>query len=316
MNNDTPVQLSELKRFQIEENISQIAQLCNNLFEAVYIVNTDSEIVYVSNQLEKKLGFNSDEILGKRCCQNIFSRFCVSEDDSCTRSCPVHQVLSKKIMIETDAVLFNKKGNNHPFQIRIVPLTKPDGQISNAAIILKDRLPDIRARQYVGALKKLASLDHLTELPNRRNVEISLEKRFEERQRYGWTFGVLFIDIDHFKRINDKYGHDMGDETLKKVAKIFQKQQRPFDVLGRWGGEEFVIIVSNITAKQLALVAERFRRSVAEFPFQVNHHSIQLTISIGGAIVQPGDTPGLLVQRADELMYKSKQKGRNRVTIE
>jgi diguanylate cyclase (GGDEF)-like protein len=138
----------------------------------------------------------------------------------------------------------------------------------------------------------------------------------EELRRYGWDFGVIFIDIDHFKEVNDTYGHAVGDGVLRMVAHALKNSLRSFDFVGRWGGEEFIIILPNITSDVLAMVAERCRAKVQECTFQTEGRELSVTISAGAVLAEPGEEVDQVVKRADVLMYRSKHGGRNRVTVE
>jgi diguanylate cyclase (GGDEF)-like protein len=164
-------------------------------------------------------------------------------------------------------------------------------------------------------LEKTAHVDTLTNVANRRLAEIKLSAKFNEMQRYGWTFGLLFIDIDHFKKINDVYGHDVGDETLKMVARIFMDNTRASDIVARWGGEEFIIIIPSVNKEKLCSVAEKLRLLVEKSRLKTDLGDIQVTISVGATLVHSSDTIESLVKRADELMYRSKISGRNRITV-
>jgi diguanylate cyclase (GGDEF)-like protein len=126
---------------------------------------------------------------------------------------------------------------------------------------------------------------------------------------------LLFGDIDRFKGFNDTYGHDVGDRVLRMVASTLRDNVRGDDVVGRWGGEEFVVLVQG-TSSQADVVAlgEKLRALVEASRLDLPKESVTVTISLGATLLQPGDSPESLVRRADLLMYRSKEAGRNRVT--
>ena len=165
-------------------------------------------------------------------------------------------------------------------------------------------------------LEKLSSLDPLTNLPNRRSMETSIAARMAETRRYDVTFGVLFVDIDRFKAVNDAHGHETGDQVLRLVAKTLARSLRPFDVCGRWGGEEFLAIILNVDTLQLEVVAERVRALIAQTRIPLGGDHMSVTASIGGTLAQAGDSLESLVDRADRAMYASKMAGRNRITLD
>jgi diguanylate cyclase (GGDEF)-like protein len=167
----------------------------------------------------------------------------------------------------------------------------------------------------VKELEALAMMDSLTELPNRRYMEKELAASISEWDRYGLPFGVLFIDIDHFKTFNDTWGHDVGDRVLKYVARTFTSNSRPFDVYGRWGGEEFIGLVRNVHADGLAEIGERLRMLVAGSYILEQGEKLAVTVSMGATVFKDGDTARSVVERADALLYESKASGRNRLTL-
>jgi diguanylate cyclase (GGDEF)-like protein len=165
------------------------------------------------------------------------------------------------------------------------------------------------------AFEKLAYVDPLTGAANRRYAEITLHARYEEFQRYGWPFGVIFIDIDRFKSINDECGHAAGDEVLKMVAKTLMNSARSFDVVARWGGDEFIAVIANVEKEQLIATANRFRNLV-EQSSRVSGPVQQVTISLGATLARSDDTEAAVLERADRFMYTSKSAGKNRVTTD
>ena len=170
-------------------------------------------------------------------------------------------------------------------------------------------------QEQVEELKKLALIDPLTGLPNRRHLETQLHSRLEELRRSGIGFGLLFLDVDHFKQFNDRYGHDIGDQVLTIVANTLSFSVRPFDIMCRWGGEELAGIFPHTDEATLEAIAERLRILVAHSRVDTGSGVLTVTVSIGGTVAGPDHSAASLVKRADTLMYASKTHGRNRVTI-
>jgi diguanylate cyclase (GGDEF)-like protein len=124
------------------------------------------------------------------------------------------------------------------------------------------------------------------------------------------------MDLDHFKCVNDRYGHTVGDQVLKMVANTMQHCTRVFDLVGRWGGEEFIALITNINTNSLESVAERIRRMVAASELHHEGQAIQITLSIGAAVTRPGIRLDQLLDEADQLLYRSKMNGRNHVSYQ
>ncbi len=143
-----------------------------------------------------------------------------------------------------------------------------------------------------------------------------MQARFEKKKRLNMTFGILFIDIDHFKKFNDTYGHDIGDDVLKFVANTFIANARPFDLFGRWGGEEFLGIIKNINNHDLKVIGNRLRLLIQNSYIMHENEKLSVTISIGASLVKKNDTIDSIIKRADVLLYESKASGRNYLTID
>jgi len=161
-------------------------------------------------------------------------------------------------------------------------------------------------------LEMLSTYDFLTNLYNKRTIIKFLEKEIEFSKKNKVTFSILMLDIDHFKKINDTYGHLMGDKVLKKLANILKQNVREKDLVGRYGGEEFLIVLPNTSKSRAKDIAERIRKSVEKTLFPEN---IRITISIGVTEYLFKDNISTLIERADQALYKAKKEGRNRVVI-
>ena len=165
----------------------------------------------------------------------------------------------------------------------------------------------------------MALTDSLTGLYNRRYLEVHLEKLLKKNQENNKAMAVMMIDIDHFKPVNDTYGHKAGDEALKIFSKRLVDNLRSFDLVARLGGEEFVVILPDISERRTYMVAERLRRAVQDELFEVGapEGPIKVTTSIGAAIIEPGEhTVQQVLERADKMVYNAKESGRNSVVFE
>jgi diguanylate cyclase (GGDEF)-like protein len=161
-------------------------------------------------------------------------------------------------------------------------------------------------------LQQLATVDPLTGLENRRSLMDFSEVQLKLAQRYKSFFSILLIDLDYFKKINDTYGHLIGDEILKNIAKILKESLRNVDHIGRFGGEEFIVILPNTTLKNAVLVAEKVRDAIANFKHNIEEQIIQATVSIGIASYNPlDDDVNQILERADQALYQAKSSGRN-----
>ncbi len=161
-------------------------------------------------------------------------------------------------------------------------------------------------------LQRLASTDALTQIANRSKIDEELTQAMHQNKRYNRNFSVVMIDIDHFKNVNDTYGHQVGDSVLKTIASLIKKRVRAVDVVGRWGGEEFMILYHEADLQTAAELAENIRKTVDLHHFETINH---ITISLGVAQYKPNSSIEDVVQEADTALYRSKEEGRNRVSV-
>jgi GGDEF domain-containing protein len=205
--------------------------------------------------------------------------------------CPLAMTMADGGSREIEIYLHHKDGHRAPVSVRASALTDENGNIIGGVELFTDisnrRSNELRVKE----LEEMALLDNLTRLANRHYIEKDISLCFEEKKRLGVYFGILFMDIDHFKKFNDKYGHEVGDRVLKFVADTLVKNSRPFDVIGRWGGEEFIGVIRNVTDR------------------------LHVKISIGATLVRDDDNMDTVIKRADSLLYESKKAGRNRLTM-
>jgi len=171
----------------------------------------------------------------------------------------------------------------------------------------------LRAEIQAQALGRLAATDPLTRSMNRRGLVDALREAMAHAARYGRPFSLAMADIDHFKRINDTYGHEAGDEVLRGIASILSKEMRLPDRVGRYGGEEFLLILPETKPDAAQTVAERIRASVSNADFAFGRSRIKVTVSIGVTEFEPGETMEELLSRVDRVMYQAKAAGRDRV---
>lgn len=290
--------------------------ILDNLYDGVYVVAPDRKIMYWNNGAERITGYGSPEVIGKRCWDNLLIHVDSEGVNLCHTQCPLVETINDGKLREEEIYLHHKDGHRVPVLVRVLPLRGSDNQVAGGIEIFSDNTTRVMLRERINELEKVNMLDQLTKLSNRSYVELNMTSELTKMQRYGWPFGVLFIDIDNFKNINDTYGHEIGDKVLKMVASTISSNSRPFDIIGRWGGEEFIAILVNVTTKQVYDIANRCRILVEQSKLFIESSIVQVTVSIGATVAQHTDTVETLIDRADRLMYQSKLAGRNHVTID
>lgn len=290
--------------------------LVDNLFDGVYFVNLERRITYWNRGAERITGYRAQDVIGSRCSDNLLVHVDECGVHLCREGCPVEATCRDGRLREARVFLRHKGGHRVPVLVRAAPIRDGQGRIIGAAEVFSDVSAQAEAQRRAEELERLALLDHLTGAANRRYLEILLAARLGELERYGWPLGVVFADVDRFKELNDTYGHAAGDQALALVARTLASGARSFDVVGRWGGEEFLVLLVNVSGAELAEIAERLRLLVESSRLPIASGNPRVTVSIGATLAAPGDTPEALVARADALMYRSKHSGRNRVTTD
>jgi diguanylate cyclase (GGDEF)-like protein/PAS domain S-box-containing protein len=291
--------------------------LMDSLLEGIYVIDRDRKITVWNKAAEELTGYKAEEIIGKPCREKVLMHVDDRGKFLCEiRHCPAAKAMTENESFEEELYLHHKDGHRVPVKTRISPIRDARGRVIGAIEMFSDNSSALIARQKLEEMQQLALLDPLTDIGNRRYAETNLAVRLNEFNRNGWHFGVLFLDIDHFKEINDLHGHDVGDKVLRMVAKTLSNAVRTVDIVCRWGGEEFVAFISNVKkAEKLYKIADKCRALVESSSLEVGDTTIHATLSIGAAVAKPGDTAGSIIKRVDELMYQSKTNGRNTVTM-
>ena len=171
-----------------------------------------------------------------------------------------------------------------------------------------------RRHRLESELRLRSETDELTGAPNRRRLLAELRERFQEFHRYGHPVSVLMLDIDNFKRLNDRYGHVVGDRVLCELTRLCTEHLRSVDTLARFGGEEFAVLLPNTTVGEACRLADRLRQSIAESPMALDAETGSVTVSVGVSAVRAADPEvESVIKRADDALYAAKRAGRNRI---
>jgi diguanylate cyclase (GGDEF)-like protein/PAS domain S-box-containing protein len=301
----------------VPDNPDFYRALLDRVGDGVYFVDRERRIVYWNEGAARLTGYKADEILGKNCQDNILCHVDHFGKNLCQDGCPLSASISDGESHQAHAFLRHKQGRRVPVSIRVQPMRGADGSIIGAIEIFSENSAAIETERKMDAMIRLAFLDHLTLMPNRRFLEMSLQTALSEYEVHKDPFGVLLIDLDKFKKINDSFGHAGGDRALQETAKTLLGSLRPTDTVGRWGGDEFLAITRNVNLESLRELAQRCVVLIgATAVLTGDGKRIPMTSSVGAALSRPGETAEELVHRADKLMYQSKTSGRGRATIE
>ena len=289
--------------------------IVDNLADGVYYVDPGRKINYWNHGAERITGYSSEDVVGHRCFDNILDHVDPEGNSLCHTICPLAATMRDGQPREVSVWLRHAEGYRKPVRVRTSPVRDTEGEIVGAVEVFSDDSAVLRAVEDADRARRDALTDDLTGLPNRRLFDAALAGRIENLSRYGWQFGLLIVDIDHFKVVNDKHGHKFGDRVLAGVAATVHGATRAGDVVARWGGEEFAVLVEASDEAGLIETAERLRALVAQSETRFDGVRVKVHVSVGGALALPEDTAESLFSRADAAMYAAKHAGRNRVEI-
>ena len=260
----------------------------------------DGKITGVSEALCRMTGYTKDELIGKN--HRIFRH----PDSSMELFEQLWSTLLKGETFRGEIKNLSKDGTAHWIDAIITPLFDNRGNIEGFSAIRRNITDEKHAQQ-------LAITDQLTQTYNRLHLENIFKSEIKRSERYNGTYSVLLMDVDNFKSINDNFGHDIGDIVLVEIVKLLKKNIRDVDILGRWGGEEFLIISTQTTIDEAEVIGEKLRAIIEYYSFDTIGN---ITCSFGISEYKDTDKSSKdVIKRADDALYGSKNNGRNRVTV-
>lgn len=290
--------------------------ILDHIDDGVYFVDRKKQILLWNRAAEAITGLSRAEILGESCANELLCHVDESGRLLCMTGCPLQIATDAGVPIEADAFLQHKLGHRIPVRIKTSPVRNARNQLIGAVEVFRPTSEARRQDQLIEELSQLAMIDDLTRLPNRRHFDMQLERRLAELGRYGWPFGVLMIDLDDFKQVNDRFGHQTGDTVLQMVGRTLSANSRALDTVARWGGEEFAAVIANVHEDELRKVAEKFRAMIDAGSVRGGgEEPLRITVSIGGAVARANENASELIERADQMLYAAKRAGRNRVCL-
>lgn len=291
------------------------SQLCDNLFDGVYFVDRDRKIAYWNRGAEELTGYKSEEVVGSACFDNLLMHINNAGCELCQGACPLAATIKDGKRRESEVYLRHKAGHRVPVSVRVAPIRDNSGAIVGAVEVFSDITSKKTIEKRAHDLETVAYLDPLTGLSNRRHITMAITHVMQEMEEFGTRAGLLVIDVDEFKEVNDKFGHSAGDEVLKMVAETLTHALRPQDLLGRWGGDEFLVLARGVDVATLKILGERCRRLIEASAVLAGGERIATTVSIGGALMERGKPAQWAFDRADGLLYSGKAIGRNQCTV-
>lgn len=289
-----------------------LLRLLESLTDGAYVVDRFRRILHWNPAAEATSGYSSGTMTGSCCEDRGLCHIDEHGTSLCTSCCPLMTAMTGDAVTKQTVYLQHRQGHRVQVEVHVHPLKDQDGHTIGAIELFSKRTP---TTVPMHEMEKLAFLDSLTEIGNRRHLERAIAARLADLDRYGWSFGVIFLDVDNLKVTNDRHGHEAGDQMLKTVARTLECNVRASDVVGRWGGDEFVVAAAGVTQSELAELASKLCTLIRQSPQRSEGAILQATVSVGVELASRGDTVDSLIRNADRLMYRSKVAGGNGISI-
>ncbi len=288
----------------------------------VHYVDLDLRIIYWNEAATRLTGFEPQEVLWKIFNQEVLEATDLVERPILPAQCPLRSAISTGKPASLELHIHRRDGLRIPFALHASPVRDEGNSVIGAVCCWVDIRNNIDYLQdqadvfrRLKQLENAAYNDLLTGLPNRRSAESRLAQAMKRLAEEQSRFGILLFDIDDFKRINDENGHAVGDYALRGVAKVLRAALRGNDMMFRWGGDEFLAIVTADDHAQLEICAERCRSRIQENRWNEVENCPQITVTIGGSLATTTDNINSLLERADEQLFQAKNAGKNRVLV-
>jgi diguanylate cyclase (GGDEF)-like protein len=227
-------------------------------------------------------------------------------------ACPVSRALASMAQLRQRLEILGRQGEHVAIDLHAIPVLSPEGELRGATVLLQDAQSEASLEEKCDALHDEVTKDPMTKVANRAEFDRMLALFIEAHQQAGLPCSLIMSDIDHFKSINDTFGHQAGDDAIITVATLLKSMCRSGDLVARYGGEEFAVLCADCGMADAAARADQIRKKLSETP----HTSLgtrRLTSSFGVAQLQPGDTPETLLRRSDQALLMAKEQGRNQV---
>jgi diguanylate cyclase (GGDEF)-like protein/PAS domain S-box-containing protein len=286
--------------------------LVDNMHDAVIFIDPTLQITLWNHGAQRLTGITSSSVVGRRWLPRLIEllddRGLVISDTEC----PVARVLRDGQQMLRRFTITGRNGKETNVNVHIMPIAGEHGATVGAAMLLHDVSSEKTLEQQIQNLAERATQDALTKVANRAEFDRTLVKFIETHLKRNVPCALVLCDIDHFKKINDTYGHQAGDEALVSFAAILKRSCRPGDIVARYGGEEFAILCADCDNAAATLRAEKIRREVAAATHEVLGGTT-FSASFGVTEVQQGDNPETMLRRADRALYEAKEMGRNMV---
>jgi len=287
-------------------------KLLDAMHDGVVFVDAQSVILLWSKGAERMTGVSAAAARRRQFIPSLLDMCNTAGRRVRDDACPVSRAMVSGAQLRQRLEILGRSGSHVAIDLHAIPVHSPDCELLGATVLLHDAEPEASLEEKCEALHAEVTKDPMTKVANRAEFDRMLALFLEAHQQAGSPCSLIMTDIDHFKSINDTFGHQAGDEAIITVANLLQEMCRAGDLVARYGGEEFAVLCADCSAADAVKRAEQIRRKLAETPHAMLGTK-RITASFGVSQLQPGDTTESLLRRADQALLQAKEKGRNQV---
>ncbi|MBA3483441.1 MAG: diguanylate cyclase [Pirellulales bacterium] len=287
-------------------------QLIDSMHDGVIFVDEHQNIFMWSKGAERLTGVSGTAATGRQFTPSLLDMCNTAGRRVRDEACPVARALGSMAQLRQRLEILGRQGEHVAIDLHAIPVFGRDGELHGATVLLQDAQSEVTLEEKCEALHDEVTKDPMTRVANRAEFDRMLALFIEAHQQAGLPCSLIMSDIDHFKSINDTFGHQAGDEAIITVANLLKTLCRAGDLVARYGGEEFAVLCADCNMVDAAARAEQIRKKLAETP-HANLNGRRLTASFGVAQLQANDTPQTLLRRSDQALLNAKEQGRNQV---
>jgi len=287
--------------------------MLDNMSEAVYCVDKERIILYWNKAAEQITGYSEQDVLGLCCEQGPLRHVDMVNAPLCEENCPLVACIQTGHDQEKLVFALHKDGQRIPVLVKTSAVYDEDGLVSGAVETFSDASELLQIREMNKELLRQTHLDALTGVPNKQALMDAMDREWFRFKRYNTPFSLLLMDIDYFRQLNDAYGRATGDAVLQWIVKQLRSSLRRADILGRVGGDKFMVLLSFSNRKSTLKVAHMVQDMVRNEPCL--DLPMAMTVSIGAVTIEEGETMANVIDRAEKALARSKEMGRNQVTF-
>jgi diguanylate cyclase (GGDEF)-like protein/PAS domain S-box-containing protein len=288
---------------------SNYESIIDNLYDGVYYLDKERRIKIWSKGAEYITGYTGSEVLGRQCSDSLLAHTSLEGKNLCRLSCLMSNALDSGSYYKTEAFIKHKDGHDVQISLRISPMFDSEGNIIGVAHIFTNN------EAYITKTKTRKNyevyFDLLTDFPSRYNSEIILKNKIEEFRRYKWPFAVFLVEIDHFDELCGKFDKKVFSDLIKQFSNLLKHDVRPFDIIGRWSENQFLVILINVKKEVMMMLGERMRKLIELTDFKSSDYEVKMTISQGGVLVGKAISFQEIHKKLNKLIKDSQDAGGN-----